>query len=139
MLPAIVSIISAPEVEVKKQAVWICANCATNGSSEQIRSLVEAGTLEALCGALVANTNRTVLTVALEAILTVVVGGTELVTMRIHTTNIYVDRIRNFQGETIIEGFLSHSDADIQSLAQSILDALFEENMLVSSQEEAFW
>lgn len=120
LLPAIVSTISAPEAEVKKEALWTCAVLTSNGTYQQIMSLVEAGALEAFFDAIDTCTDKKTLTLALECIFAVVESGAELLLRGIHVSNIYVDRIRSFQGESVIEGLLSHSDAKIRSHAESI-------------------
>lgn len=127
LLPAIVASISTPEAEVRKEAVLACSNLATmNGTPEQISSLVKAGVLEALCGTLGTSYDVKIITIALECIRSVFESGAALMRLGAHATNIYADRIRSFRGETAIKGFLSHTHAEVQSLAQSILDDHFE-------------
>lgn len=126
LIPILVSTISAYEAEVKKEAVWACANIATNGSSQQISFLVECHVLEALCEVLNTSSDAKILTVALEAIMTILENGDELVKLGHYPVNPYSTHIRSFQGDVNIEAHISHSNPDLRSLVGDIMQLFFD-------------
>eukprot|EP00744_Colponema_vietnamica_P002544 GILI01003973.1.p1 GENE.GILI01003973.1~~GILI01003973.1.p1 ORF type:complete len:278 (+),score=29.75 GILI01003973.1:535-1368(+) len=120
LLPVIVSTLGAYECEVQKEAVWACANVATNGSSEQISTLVACGVLEALWEALSTLDEKTI-AVALETIQACLKSGVELVKQGQCTNNPYVEKVQNFDGIRAIADLMSHRNCDIQGLAEEII------------------
>lgn len=126
LVPLLISTIGAYEAEVKKEAVWACANIATNGSSQQISYLVECGVLEALCEVLSVSADVKILTVTLEAILTILDNGHELAKLGTYPSNPYTEHIRSFQGDLNIESHMAHANADLRSLVQDIMTNYFE-------------
>eukprot|EP00388_Colpodella_angusta_P045177 GDKK01065194.1.p1 GENE.GDKK01065194.1~~GDKK01065194.1.p1 ORF type:complete len:256 (-),score=67.43 GDKK01065194.1:1234-2001(-) len=128
--PILISTIRAYEAEVKKEAVWACANIATNGSSQQISFLVECHVLDALCDVLTASVDVKILTVALEALLTILECGAEHMRLGHYQSNTYADHIRSFQGDMSIEPLMAHSNSEIRNLVQEIMVAYFDSDVL---------
>lgn len=126
LIPILISTMAAFEAEVKKEAVWACANIATNGSAQQISFLVENHVLEALCEVLNTSGDAKILTVALEAIMTILESGDELAKMGGYQTNPYTALIQGFQGDTSIEAHMAHTNADLRSLVSDIMQQFFD-------------
>ncbi len=67
LIAKIINLASQDSFDVRRECIWAISNATSGASPEQIRSLVELGSAEALCSILVTNDART-LAIALEGI-----------------------------------------------------------------------
>lgn len=120
LLPVVVSTVGTLHPVVKKEAIWVCANVAACGTTEQVESLVEAGVLEVLFEVLATCNDEKSLSVALEAVLDIVACGAELMCTDIESKNIFAERIRKFGGNVAIKNLLGHCNHEIYLRAEEI-------------------
>eukprot|EP00744_Colponema_vietnamica_P016200 GILI01022730.1.p1 GENE.GILI01022730.1~~GILI01022730.1.p1 ORF type:complete len:415 (-),score=30.05 GILI01022730.1:189-1367(-) len=123
LAPVIVSTIGHPEPDVKKGAMLACANMATNGSFHQTCFLVECGAIHALCSSLSTDSDMPigVLTVCLDALLTIYRSGAEHVRLGHFHGNPYVLSIAHYVGDLLLDSLVNHSDVEVRRLTFEIL------------------
>ena len=67
IFPPLIDLLTHGEFDIKKEAAWALSNATSGGSSQQIRTLVELGSIKPLCDLLDAKDTR-ILSVALEGL-----------------------------------------------------------------------
>ena len=126
LFPSVIRNISAPEFEVKKEAIWFVANLTTTTDEARTRFLIEdCNVLEALCDGALGEHDGRLCSIALEAIENLLMDGEKLKTSD-EGRNPYADRLEQIGGKEKIQKLCSHIDEDVVDKAQSILDAFFD-------------
>eukprot|EP00758_Cryptobia_borreli_P013963 Tbor_TRINITY_DN5883_c1_g4::TRINITY_DN5883_c1_g4_i1::g.6505::m.6505 len=114
------------EHEVMKEACWAVANLATNGTPDQILYIVQIGVIPRLCGMLRESLDVKVLTVAIEALGSILEAGDFLREREKSLENPFVDIIKSSNGDEYLSELQVHSFDAIRSLSTNILKSYFD-------------
>lgn len=127
MVP-LIALLSNAEFDIKKEASWAISNATSGGSPDQIKYLVQLGTIKPLCDLLTCQDVK-VISVALEGLENILKIG-ESITPN-GQVNPYAVQIEEADGLDKIEALQVHTCADINEKAVKILETYF------STEEEA--
>ena len=107
------------EWSVKKEATWAVCNLTTSGTPAQIRTLVQAGVIAALCTTLDKHDAK-IVAVALDAIGCILrVGAAE-------GTTEFCDKVEEDGGLDLIEALQDHANEDIYHKSSSLIRNYFD-------------
>jgi len=117
IMKTVITIAEEGQWEVRKEAAWVISNVCTGGSSENIKTLVELGTLQSLVS-LLSVSDPTVVTVALDGISSILKKADDLAA--------YVMMIDELEGIDAIENLQQHEDEDIYNKAVKMIEQYFD-------------
>ena len=122
IIPPLVHLLATAEFDIKKEAAWSISNATSGGSPEQIKYLVQQGSIKPLCDLLTCNDARLV-TVALEGIENVLKAG-EL-EAQAQLQNPYTTFVDEAEGLDKLEQLQTHNNEEVYKKAVHILETYF--------------
>lgn len=138
LLPIVISemeVCDCGSGDAKIEAINVCDHVACAGTPQQVAYMVGCGVLEALCDILSVSSRQSVLAAALDVLEHILKSGDEMEGQN-PQKNLYVDRIRAFQGDKDIEQHIDHSYRYVRKPAKNIMSTYFQRNN-ADKEEEA--
>ncbi|KAG9511401.1 Importin subunit alpha-7, partial [Fragariocoptes setiger] len=125
LFPILIELINKGEVRTRKEAAWAITNATSGGSVQQVRYLVEVGSIQALCDLLGVVDNKMV-HVALNGLENILRAG-ELISKEQNGSNVnpYSILVEQCGGLDKIEYLQSHENPDIYQKAYNMIEKYF--------------
>lgn len=131
LFPTLIDIINRAEVRTRKEATWAITNATTGGTAEQIKYLVDIGSIQALCALLGIMDNKMV-HVALNGLENILKAGEAMSHEKMandpqvtDVVNEYAMAIEQCGGLDKIEYLQSHENPEIYQKAYSMIEKFF--------------
>eukprot|EP00826_Nyctotherus_ovalis_P057769 TRINITY_DN7906_c0_g1_i2.p3 TRINITY_DN7906_c0_g1~~TRINITY_DN7906_c0_g1_i2.p3 ORF type:complete len:172 (-),score=50.59 TRINITY_DN7906_c0_g1_i2:162-677(-) len=119
----LVSLALQDAFDVRRECVWCLTNAASNANAEQLKHLIDAGAVEAVCSLLVCNDARTI-AISLEGLENMLKRSRTLISAEFGDS--VALRVEKCKGLNALEALESHSNTLIYKKVVGIIEQFFE-------------